>query len=83
MKGSVAARTFAPLAAVSASGMRPVTTYDKIGVAVARGTRAQITEAGSQRASPTPGTTCPAIIPTPQRLGAKNFYTTGSTTSPS
>jgi subtilisin family serine protease len=35
-------------AAVSASGLRLVTTFDKIGVAVAKGTASQVTSAGQQ-----------------------------------
>ncbi len=35
--------------AVSASGLRLVTTFDKVGVAVARGTAAQVRTAGQQR----------------------------------
>jgi subtilisin family serine protease len=38
----------AAVAAVGATGMRLVTTFDQIGVAVARGTRDQIIEAGSE-----------------------------------
>ena len=34
--------------AVSASGLKLVTTFDKIGVAVAKGTQSQVTAAGQQ-----------------------------------
>ncbi len=57
--------------------MRPVTTYDKIGVAVARGTRAQITEAGSQRGITHAGDHLSGDHPHPSEVGGEELLHDG------
>jgi len=61
--------------AVRASGMRLITTYDKIGVAVASGTSAQIAAAGNSPVSPTsratPRSSSRSTPPTPPRAARR------------